>query len=139
MSAKIENKYAEKWTKQSALKFLDDSLELLKGDTNIYFIGTLANKMGSYRDIYTYLTKKYEHNHKVFRTIKKTIDSVIESRLFEKGFIDGAAMAIFGLKNNHEWKDKSEIEQTNRYDIDGAREKLKKILDNNEPKRASNS
>jgi hypothetical protein len=48
-------------------------------------------------------------------TIKK-IDEICETRLFS-GALSGdhiPSVAIFGLKNNHGWKDRTEVEQTTK-------------------------
>lgn len=106
MAAPLNNKYTVKWEFETAEQFFNDSLELVKNDTSIKYIGTLAVAMDQYRDIYTYLSDKF----KVFRTIKKKIDSILESRVTENA-LDGktnATFSIFHLKNNHGWKDKQE-------------------------------
>ena len=120
MPAPKGNNYPEKWTEEKALKFFNESLKLLKEDQSIYFIGTLAVNMGWYRQIYPYLYEKFKDSNEVFNLIKKSIIAICESRLLEKGFTDGATMAIFTLKNHHEWKDKSEVLQTNQDKSDEA-------------------
>lgn len=57
--------------------------------------------------------KKFEDNEEFSDTIKK-INDELESRLFKLGLskLGNPAMAIFGLKNNHGWKDKSEMDVT---------------------------
>jgi hypothetical protein len=114
-SYNLGNKYHEKYTEKESLQFFKDSLKKLKEEEDIVFIGTLATKMNTYRDIYTYLLKKFDKKNYEFSTIKKNIDRIIESRLYEKAFLNkgNATMAIFGLKNNHNWKDKTEVDSNN--------------------------
>jgi len=109
-----DNKYAEKWTLDTSIKFLDESLKTLQDSPDMNFIGTLAVKMGIYREIYPYLLNKFGHNHHVFNTLKQ-INSIIESRLVEKGIKGDTnpTMTIFTLKNNHSWTDKVETVNTN--------------------------
>ena len=57
-----------------------------------------------------------------------------------QAMLDGTwQAAAWWLERKFPSEFKNVQEQVQKYDIDGAREKLKKILDNNEPKRASNS
>ena len=54
----------------------------------------------------------YSNNDKYFPTIKKArakIESFIETRLYG----NNVTGCIFNLKNNFDWKDKSEVNQTN--------------------------
>jgi hypothetical protein len=95
-SFKINNKVAEKWTKQETELFFNESLAISE-KTDIYFIGTIAKEL-----------KKFP----VFSTIKREIDSNIENNLFLAGLTDkdiSTPLAIFGLKNSHNWKDKTEV------------------------------
>jgi hypothetical protein len=119
MAAKKGNKYHEKYTEKESLEFFKASLKKIQDEEDIVFIGTLATRMNTYRDIYTYLLKKFDKQNNEFRTIKKNIDSIIEQRLYQKAFQNkgNATMAIFGLKNNHGWKDKTEVETDNKHTI----------------------
>lgn len=110
MPAPKNNKYNERWTERKSIEFFKKSLELLKHDKSIVFIGSLAVAMDSYKEIYTYLTNKFGEKNKDFLTIKKEIDSIIESRLFSGALNNdlNSTVSIFGLKNNHGWKDKTE-------------------------------
>ena len=106
-SFKINNKVAEKWTKQETELFFNESLAISE-KTDIYFIGTIAKELKTYRDVYNYLINKFP----VFSTIKDKIDSNIENNLFLAGLTDkdiSTPLAIFGLKNSHNWKDKTEV------------------------------
>lgn len=109
MAAPKGNKYNEKWPKDTALIFMEEALTRLQEDKEIKFIGTLATAQNTYKDIYTYLVNKFK-DIKDFSTIKKRIDNIIEERLFTSALNNEsvASVAIFGLKNNHDWKDKQE-------------------------------
>jgi hypothetical protein len=111
MPGTIGNKNAEKWTLEKSVKFMKEALKTLENNADIMFIGTLAVRQSSYKDIYTYLTNKFKDNNVIFST-KKKIDAIIEERLFKSALKNdiNATVAIFGLKNNHGWKDKRETD-----------------------------
>lgn len=100
----------EKWTKEEAEKLFNSALTISNED-DIYFIGTIAKRLGTYRQIFDYLINKFP----IFDLTKKQIDGNIESNLFLAGLTNkdiNGAVSIFGLKNNHGWKDKTETDIT---------------------------
>lgn len=102
------NSNAEKWTLEETLAMLEKIEEEAQNDDCLW-LGSALVKVGLYRDIWDYWKDKFKKQESVFRTIKK-IDQIFESKLFEsalKGKVNGT-VAIFGLKNNYEWKDKTE-------------------------------
>lgn len=113
MSAAVGNKYAEKYTLEEAHKIFSQALEILESDPQILFIGEVAVKQKIYRELYAYLVNKFSDDEKVFNAIK-TIETIIEARLNKAGLTNdvNATMAIFGLKNNHGWKDRTETDFT---------------------------
>ena len=115
---------------------MKEALKTLKNDKEIMFIGSLAVKQSTYREIYAYLLNKFTDVE--FHTIKKEIDSIIETRLFNSALNNDVnpAVAIFGLKNNHKWKDKFEFdgktknENINTFDLSKLTyEQLKKLAE----------
>lgn len=54
----------------------------------------------------------YSHKEEYFPTIKKA-RARIESHLEKKLYGNNVTGLIFNLKNNFDWKDKTEVEQTN--------------------------
>ena len=101
------NKNAELWTKKETELFFNESLEISE-KTDIYFIGTIAKELKTYRQVYEYLVNKFP----VFNSVKDKIDSNIENNLFLARLTDkdiSTPLAIFGLKNSHNWKDKTEV------------------------------
>jgi hypothetical protein len=69
-----------------------------------------------YPDWWAYIANTYEDNEEVFRAIKK-VEVLLEQRIINStltGDIKSAAMAIFYLKNKHGYKDKQEVDNTNR-------------------------
>mgnify|MGYP000344251912 FL=1 len=110
MAAPKGNKYNEKYDIKTAKKFFEDSLALVKSDENIFYIGQVAVKMNTYRDLYDYLLDKFKEKDEDFRTIKKEIDTILESRVVEQTMQGKAnpTFSIFMMKNNHGWRDKQE-------------------------------
>lgn len=107
MAAPKGNKYNEKWTIKASQELFDKALELAKGGA--ITLTDIANELDVYTDVFEYICNKHED----FRPVKKRILSQIENNTY-KGALNGdyiPSVAIFGLKNNHGWKDKQEITQ----------------------------
>lgn len=106
MAAEQGNKYNEKYDYETAKKLFQDSLELVKNDITIFYIGQVAVNMDIYRQLYDYLIDRFQD----LDTIKKEIDGILETRVAEKTFYgkSNPTYAIFHLKNNHGWRDKQE-------------------------------
>ncbi len=108
MAAKKGNKYNERWTIEASTELFDKALTLAKDGA--ITLTDIANELDVYTDVFEYICNK----HKDFSPIKKRILSQIENNTY-KGALNGdyiPSVAIFGLKNNHGWKDKTEVEQT---------------------------
>jgi len=93
-------------------------------DPEPYTMSGLAYSMGI--DRRTLLN--YTHREKYFPTIKKARDKVhsdVERRLMG----NNATGAIFNLKNNFDWKDKTEVEQSGEIKINDTRGLSDKELD----------
>ena len=114
MPAPEGNNYAEKWTKETVLQTLD-RIEAEAKKPSCAWLGSALVKVGLYKDLWAYWKEKFEDDDEVFRPIKK-IEQIFEDRLFEKALKGdyNQTMAIFGLKNNHEWRDRTEVERTER-------------------------
>lgn len=107
------NKFAEKYSLENAQDIFKSAYKLLVEDESIVFIGTLAIRIDIYRELFSYLANKFKDDDLVFNTNKK-IHNIIEERLFNLGLTNknNPTLTIFGLKNNHNWKDKTESEVT---------------------------
>lgn len=112
MAAKKGNKYAEVWTIQTTSQALSAIEEEAKSEECLW-LGSALSSVGLYRDIWRHWKEKFRDEPKVFRTIKR-IEQIFEDRLFTKSLKGtvNPTVAIFGLKNNHEWTDKREIDHT---------------------------
>ena len=133
------NKAGEIWTEEKTIETLNSMLETLKNDeTIIDLIDLVVIKYDLYLEIITHWKKRHPENNTVIQTIKK-IKNIIEHRI-AKGAMNNEynpTFSIFNLKHNYGWKDKQEIEQTNRntnINIEvkdlKEKEKIDNILDN---------
>jgi len=97
------NKNAEKWDLETAVKFMEDSLILAK-EKKHDFIGEVARDMDSYRELYTYLSDKFTD----CKYIYKRLTQECESNCFSHGKKSeiNPALAIMNLKSNHKWTDR---------------------------------
>ena len=117
-----DNKAAEKWTEEIALKFGNDLLNWIKeSDENIFydeFIFLVAKdsdyhpKIKIYPDLIEYLTKKYS----TFCELIKKAEKLQEIKLKKFGCFDklNASMVKFTLINNHGWADATRTELTGK-------------------------
>ena len=106
------NKAAEKWTEETVMPIIERIKEHSKSQ-DCYWLGSALVHEGLYKEIWAYWKEKFKDNETVFKSIK-AVDTIFEDKLFRMA-LNGtynATVSIFGLKNNHDWKDKQEIEQT---------------------------
>ena len=113
MAAKKGNNYAEKWTLKETEKLAKKALDAVDSET--FFISTIAEKCGIYRELFVYLMKKFNEENEVFHTLKR-MHNKCESIIWEKaagGEID-KTIAIFALKSLHGLMEtsKQEIDHT---------------------------
>ena len=105
------NTNAEKWIFEEAQNFFYQAIELAKkeeGDKFIYdFIGEIASKQDSYKEIYSYLSGKFPE----LEILHRKLLGLLESNCFynsKKGNIKEAT-AIVNLKSNYKWTDRQDI------------------------------
>lgn len=119
VGGQINNKNAEKWTEEKALKLGNELIDWLKAKDkdgedkgNIFFKEFLVIENDLYQDLIDYLDGKFES----FSDLIKRAKIIQEIKLVKYGVADRlqAAMTIFVLKNHHDYKDKTEVEQTNK-------------------------
>lgn len=103
VGAKFNNNNAEVWDLDTAIKFMQDSLVLAK-EKKHDFIGEVARDMDIYREVYSYLARKYKECDKIYKRINQECESNCFSH-GKKGDIN-TAMAIVNLKSNHNWTDR---------------------------------
>lgn len=110
MAAPYENKNAEQWNLDDSIKLFTKAKELSLLD-EYDFIGEIARELGVYRELFTYLSKKYAD----LECLHKTILSNLEANCFshaKKGSIKEAT-AIVNLKSNYKWTDRADLTTNN--------------------------
>jgi len=113
------SKYPDIWI----LKELKDWLKKVKDDKDIIFIKELCNdKRYSYDDINQAIQYNKDKSpiYSEISTTYKRVKQIIEQRVY-KGALEGkfnANIAQLGLKYNHNWKDKQDIDMNVKGDID---------------------
>lgn len=123
--APIGNTNAEKWTFEEAQNFLFTAYDMAKRkcDYNVNgktvkgfeydFLGEIASELDSYKEIFTYLTDKFNELQPLYNKLLGRLESNCFSNS-KKGIIKEAT-AIVNLKSNYKWTDRNE--QTNKGDI----------------------
>lgn len=108
MAAPKGNKFAEKWTEETVMPFLN-KIEDRASSPACYYITQVLVEVGLYKDIWAEWKRKFNENKEVYRSIKR-IDSIFEAKLV-RGALDGThnpSVSIFLMKNNHGMTDKQE-------------------------------
>lgn len=107
-SFKKGNKAAEIWTEQAAIELFEKAMKIAKEGETTYT--GIARELDVYTTSLHYLPEKFPD----LLPVKKEILKILADNLFKAGCQGDyvPAMAIFGLKNNHKWTDKQEIEHT---------------------------
>lgn len=101
----------EKWTEKRALKVGKELLEWLKKEEeNIFFDEFLYIENNYYTELIAYLSNKFTSFLRLIEKAKK----IQETKLMKFGVLDklNAQMTKFTLINNHNWKNKKEIEHS---------------------------
>jgi hypothetical protein len=111
MSAPIGNTNAEKWTLKESQIFIDSVYEYVLEHKDCCSIEEACCELEQYEKLLIYLENKFDKI--VFNAIKKS-KAIIKQRILKQGLKNkyNPTMAIFVLKNNHDMKDKQEIDQT---------------------------
>lgn len=114
MPAPKGNKNAETWTREAVIEQLA-KIEAEAKKPSCLWLGSALVKVGLYRELWSYWSEKFKGDDVVFQTIKR-IDQYFEDRLFAKAAKGdlNATIAIFGLKNNHGWTDKKDVDVTTK-------------------------
>lgn len=110
MGAPKGNKFAEVWTEDTALNFLDKVKTYIGENKKEFHLQGIVVECGGYPELWAYLANKFSNIPNVFNTIKG-IEILLEKRIVNatiSGEAKSAAMAIFYLKNKHGYKDKTE-------------------------------
>jgi len=119
MPAPIGNKNAEKYTLEWVQEELTSMLLELHQNKDIVYIGELFEDKEYSRYRYHEWVNKYSDDEIVLLTNKK-IKEILESRAVIGGMKNhlNCAMTIFHLKNNYGWKDKQELDISDRKQVE---------------------
>lgn len=102
------NSNAEKWTLEETIAMLD-KIGLEAQDKDCLWLGSALVRVGLYKQIWSEWKDKFENEKTISESIKK-IEQIFEDRIVTRGLKGdaNATMTIFTLKNNYDWKDKTE-------------------------------
>ena len=94
------NKNAEWLTKDEAINILENANKVISDDC--YFLSDVADKCGTYRQQFNYISEKFNDDKIIFNTIKRLTnkcESIVVKKT-AKGEIN-TALGIFILKSYH--------------------------------------
>ena len=111
------NKNAEKWTQKEVLSMMS-KIEAAAKKPTCYYLGSALVEVGLYKEIWSRWEEKFKTDDVVSQSIKR-INQIFEAKLFSAALSGSvnSTVAIFGLKNNHEWKDKVETDHSGNMGI----------------------
>lgn len=95
-----------KWTEAKATRLANELIKWLGEDSNIWFERFLYEVKGLYPQIISELSEKYPKFSEAIKRAKKIQEAKIVDYAFKHQI--NTTMAIFVLKNNYDWKEKSE-------------------------------
>jgi hypothetical protein len=135
MPFKPNNKDAEIWTIEEAKELFNEANRLALDD-EYDFIGEIASKLDTYREIFVYLKDKFPELKHDYKRLTTKLESSCFSHS-KKGTIKEAT-AIMNLKSNYGWTDRINTElsgevNTNK-NVQLTNEQLKEVLNEFKPK-----
>jgi len=103
--------YTEKFVKEE----LENILAFVLENKDIIYLGEIFEDKPYSRQRYSEWANNFKDNEDISDTIKR-IDDILESRVNVAGLKGkaNATMVIFNLKNNYDWKDKTETDLTTK-------------------------
>ncbi|MDB9962726.1 hypothetical protein OAD31_04755 [Planktomarina temperata] len=111
MAAPKENKNAEKWSEKEAETLFSDALKL-SVQNDFDFIGEVARELGTYRDIFTYLSDKFPSLKSEYNKVLSNLEANCFSH--SKSGMIKEATAIVNLKSNYKWTDRIQNDNVNK-------------------------
>lgn len=105
------NLNAEQWTFELANELFQKALAMSVED-EYDFIGEIARDLGVYRELFSYLTDKFQGLQKIHKTILCNLEANCFSHA-KKGMIKEAT-AIVNLKSNYNWTDRQQLDHSNK-------------------------
>lgn len=101
----LNNKNAEQWTEDESLILFNRSIALSNQD-EYDFIGEIARDLGVYRELFSYLAKKFKSCKYLYDIVLSNLEANCFSHS-KNGKIKEAT-AIVNLKSNYKWTDRND-------------------------------
>jgi len=100
-----------KYTAEFVLEEMKSMVSLIKGNPDIVYIWELFDNKSYSRQRFSEWVKTYSDNEEI-KEISDTIKELLETRAVKGAMTNklNGTMTIFHLKNNYDWKDKSEVD-----------------------------
>lgn len=103
------------WTVEFVQKEAREMLATVRKDKTVTFIGTLFDDKEYTRENFNFYRARFKKDDQISFTIRK-IEEILESRCAQGGLIGkfNANAYKFHMINNHDWRDKSEVENKHK-------------------------
>ena len=100
-----------KYTAEFVLEEMKSMVNLIRGNPDIVYIWELFDNKSYSRQRFSEWVKTYSGNEEI-KEISDTIKELLETRAVKGAMTNklNGTMTIFHLKNNYDWKDKSEVD-----------------------------
>ena len=100
-----------KYTAEFVLEEMKSMVSIIKGNPDIVYIWELFDNKSYSRQRFSEWVKTYSDNEEI-KEISDTIKELLETRAVKGAMTNklNGTMTIFHLKNNYDWKDKSEVD-----------------------------
>ena len=100
-----------KYTAEFVLEEMKSMVSLIRGNPDIVYIWELFDNKSYSRQRFSEWVKTYSDNEEI-KEISDTIKELLETRAVKGAMTNklNGTMTIFHLKNNFDWKDKSEVD-----------------------------
>ncbi len=105
----------KKYTEEFVLEEMKSMVTLIRGNPDIVYIWELFDNKSYSRQRFSEWVKEYNGNEEI-KEISDTIKELLETRAVKGAMTNklNGTMTIFHLKNNYDWKDKSEVDSNNK-------------------------
>lgn len=100
-----------KYTEEFVLEEMKSLLAIVRNNPEIVYIWELFDNKSYSRQRFSEWVKTYSDNEEI-KEISDTIKGILETRAVKWAMTNklNGTMTIFHLKNNYDWKDKSEVD-----------------------------
>ena len=101
----------KKYTEEFVLEEMKSLLAIVRSNPDIVYIWELFDNKNYSRQRFSEWVKEYNGNEEI-KEISDTIKELLETRAVKGAMTNklNGTMTIFHLKNNYDWKDKSEVD-----------------------------